>query len=323
MMRTMIQTTMGAIAVAAILCSGTQATAAANCPPGSACSSLTQPTTELVMPFDATSGKASYMIVSNPHASSPQGGAKITTHWTFWGQNCNELADLSMCLTERDTVVVDPTNIQAIGADNTPSGPLVNLAGSRGIVTVTAYETDTNCRPFDQTGKVLSRDGIVGTFTVADLETGYSFGNDAEGFNTDIRGYSIELPPHPTSDRGRYVLQTLNPSTLDASFVVMAWLTVIDGVAEPIDENTDFYTTYYDNLEVATSLPDVAMDCLEFSNLAGGTSPLIPDFVKPTSSGILALAPTKRDDRDGYLFAVVGQAVGVFGGSSHAKVQID
>ncbi|MFM7144507.1 MAG: hypothetical protein ACKO2K_21600 [Alphaproteobacteria bacterium] len=314
-MRKMTKISMGAVAVAAALvCSGEAR--AAN-------SSLSQPSTELVMPFDVTSGKASYVIVSNPHASSPGGGAKITTHWVFWGEDCNELADYSICLTERDTIVVDPTNMRSVDENNQENGPTINLSGKRGVITVTAYETDANCRPFNQTGEVLSTDGIVGTFTVADTVTGYSFGNDAYGLNTDASGYSVELPRHPTSSAGRYVLQTLNPKTLDASFVALTHLQIVDRVAEPKDENATYTAAFYDNLEIATSLPDIKLDCLEFRYLAGNTPSLIPDYATPDSSGILTLTPDTGSDDNDFLYAVVGEAVGVFGASSSGKVQLD
>ena len=44
--------------------------------------SLTQPAAELVMPFDARDGKATFLIVSNPTAVSP-GASQISTHWIF------------------------------------------------------------------------------------------------------------------------------------------------------------------------------------------------------------------------------------------------
>ena len=148
------------------------------------------------------------MIVSNPAASSPGGGAKITTHWIFWGENCIELADYSVCLTERDTIVVDPTNMSAIGPDNKPNGPTINLSGSRGLVTVTAYQTDSDCNPWDETGRQLAQEALVGTFTIADLTYGYSFGNDALGLFSSNN--QVQLP---NGNVERYVLQTLNPTT--------------------------------------------------------------------------------------------------------------
>ena len=138
-----------------------------------------------------------------------------------------------------------------------------------------------------------------------------------------------------------WVLQTLSPQSVDASLAVFAWLGIVDRVAVPLDENAKFYDTYYDNLEIATSLPDVTIDCMAFRSLTGGENPLIPDYVKPeglllpsyvvpATSGFLALTPTsstlvgKAAAPGGrYLFSFIGQAVGGFGASSHAKVQID
>ncbi|MBU6283729.1 hypothetical protein KGQ64_15925, partial [bacterium] len=259
-----------------------------------------------------------------------------TTHWVFWGEDCNELADYSVCLTERDTIVVDPTNMASINEDNSTDGSAVDLSGKRGIVTVVAYETDADCNDYARTGGVLSRAGIVGTFTLADTTAGYSFGNDADGLDTDASGSSIVLPQGPLPGSGRYVLQTLSPKSVDASLAVFGWLKVgSDRVAIPADENATFYDTYYDNMEVATSLPDVSIDCVSFRSLTGGEDPLIPDYVKPegllvpsyvvpASSGFLALTPTgSADFADRYLFSFIGQAVGGFGASSHGKVQLD
>ena len=299
--------------------------------------SSTQPATELVMPFDATAGKATFLIVSNPHASSPNGGAKVTTHWTFWNQNCEEVADLSMCLTERDTIVVDPTNMYSILQDNETDGSVVDLTGQRGLVTVTAYETDSKCAAYDKTDRVLSRGAIVGTFTIADTNAGYSFGNDASGLFAEWDGgrYAVVLPEGPEAGLGRYVLQTLSPNSVDASLVVLGWLGVnSDGVAVPLVENPRFYNNYFVNLEVSTSLPDVTVNCVDFRSLTGGANPLIPDYVRPdgtllpsyivpASSGFLALTPVSGEatDRGRYLFAFTGQAVGGYGAASHAKIQ--
>ncbi|MFM7144476.1 MAG: hypothetical protein ACKO2K_21445 [Alphaproteobacteria bacterium] len=228
-------------------------------------STLNQPATELVMPFDATSGKASYLLVSNPYASSREAAA-VSTHWVFWGENCQELADLSICLTLNDTVVVDPTNVQAIDANNDPVGPAVNLAGKRGLVTVTAYQTDSRCSDYATTGGVLASQALVGTFTVADTSAGYSFGNDALGLFHE--GGKVVLPPAGEVDR--YVLQVLNPSSVQASLVVMAWLQIKGDVAEPVSAGAAFYATFYDTVESATSLPNVGVGCTTFRSISGG-----------------------------------------------------
>ena len=130
---------------------------------------------------------------------------------------------------------------------------------------------------------------------------------------------------HPTPDAGRYVLQTLNPKSLDASFVAMAHLEIVDRVAAPKDENATYNLAFYDNQETATSLPDVQLDCLEFRYLACPKNPsesLIPDYAIPDSSGLLALTPDTGLDDDDFLYAVVGEAVGIFGASSNSKIQL-
>lgn len=281
--------------------------------------SLTQPAAELVMPFDATAGKSSFLLVSNPDAVSP-GASQISTHWIFWGQNCRELADVSMCLTLNDTVVVDPRDIQGLGPNNERLGPVVNLDGERGIVTVIAYETDDDCNPFFRTGEKLKDEAIVGTFTVADTDAGYSFGNDAFGLFLNDSGTAVRLPDG--SDVDRYALQAINPETVDASLVILAHLAEDSGIVRPTSNQARFFASFYDNLEVNTSLPDVQVGCPIFRTIVGGAQPLVPDFVTLASSGILSLTPTPLLSDNSYLFGIVGQAVGTFGASSRIKVDI-
>lgn len=279
--------------------------------------SLTQPATEIVMPFDATNGKASFLLVSNPFASSRETPA-VTTHWIFWGDNCQELANISMCLTQDDTIVVDPTDMRATGRNNEQNGPTVNLRGKRGIVTVTAYETDRNCSDYRSNGSVLAPNALVGTFTIADTNVGYSFGNDALGLFS--QGNRIVLPPGYEVER--YVLQALNPRNVQSSLVVLSWLQVgSDGTAAPTSAGRAFYANHYDTSETSTSLPDVFVGCADFRTLTGSANSLIPPNVNVNTSGILALTPAR--DYEGVLFGVVGQAVGTFGASSRVKVERD
>jgi hypothetical protein len=282
--------------------------------------SLTQPATELVMPFDATDGKSSFLLVSNPDQVS-SGASQISTHWIFWGQNCRELADVSICLTLNDTIVVDPRDITSIGPNNERLGPNVNLDGERGLVTVIAYETDEDCRAFSQTGAILKDSAIVGTFTIADTEAGYSFGNDAFGLFLDDSGTQVQLPDG--SDVDRYAIQTLNPEPDDVvSLVILAHLAEDDSIVRPTATQARFFASFYDSLEVNTSLPDVVVGCPIFRPIAHGATALIPDFVTVSSAGILSLTPQPSLDDDSYLFGIVGQALGSFGASSRIKVDI-
>jgi hypothetical protein len=281
--------------------------------------SLTQPATELVMPFDATQGKASFLLVSNPHAVSSDAPA-VSTHWIFWGTNCNELANVSMCLTLNDTVVVDPTNFRGLGPNNEPLGPTVNLSGQRGLVTVIAYETDATCRPFNLTGSNFAESAIVGTFTIAYTNAGYSFGNDAFGLFLNDAGTAVRLPDG--SDVDRFAIQTLNPESVETSLVVLSRLQETGDIVRPSPPNRRFFASFYDNLEVNTSLPDVTVGCPVFRTIVGGATPLIPNFVTVASSGILSLTPDPALQDNEYLFGIIGQAVGTFGASSRVKVDI-
>lgn len=281
--------------------------------------SLTQPATELVMPFDASDGKSSFLIASNPYAVSSD-SAQISTHWIFWGANCRELADVSMCLTLADTVVVDPRAIQGLGPDNSPLGPVVNLDGEKGIVTVVAYETDSDCNPFFRTSSHILGNAIVGTFTIADTTAGFSYGNDAFGLFLNDAGTAVRLPDG--SDVDRFAIQTLNPESVGSSEVILAHLAETSTIVQPSSTNVKFFASFYDNLESNTSLPDVTVGCPVFRTVTGGTAPLIPDFVTIASSGIISLTPSPALTDSDYLFGIIGQAVGTFGASSRIKVDL-
>ena len=288
--------------------------------------SLTQPGAELVMPFDNEPGKASFLLVSNIGGTSFSGGSQITTHWTFWGTNCAELADASICLTLNDTIVVDPTDFHSVGKDNGQLGPKINLDGKKGLVTVVAYETDSDCSPFGQSSslddaKILVDNAIVGTFTMADTTAGYSFGNDAFGLGTDDALNPTKVIVPDGNDVSRFHIQTLNPATVEASLVVLAQLKEQSvGAVIPTATSQTYSTTYYDTVESPTSLPDTKVSCTTFRTIATGPDALIPDFVTVPSSGIIALDPTPDLSSDTYLFGIVGQAVGSFGASGYVKI---
>lgn len=285
--------------------------------------SHTQPGAELVMPFDATEGKSTFLLVSNIHGTSPSGGAQITTHWTFWSETCAELANYSICLTLNDTVVVDPTNARALGPDNEPVGPLINLTGKRGIVTVTAFETNAACGDFSQTGQVLADDAIVGTFTIADTDLGYAFGNDAFGLGLNDAGTAVVLPPSDRLDA--YNIDVFDPTSVESSMVVLSHLREFSsGQVEPSAAPIRFATTFYDILEIPTSLPDQTAGCVKFTQISSDDSTvgLIPRTVTVSTSGMIRLHPISGFGANDYLYAIVGQAVGPFGASTSAKVKL-
>ena len=95
-----------------------------------------EPAVALIMPFDVTDGRASFELVSRIGGEDSD---PIATHWSFWSESCDHLADVFICLTPRDTVVVDPTALQGQiqnGQENVNTGPVINLTGEKGFVTV-------------------------------------------------------------------------------------------------------------------------------------------------------------------------------------------
>src|SRR5262249_3954526 len=156
----------------------------------------------------------------------------------------DELADFSICLTLNDTVVVDPTNARAQGPDNSQFGPLINLSGKRGLVTVTAYETDPTCGNFVQNGRILRDDAIVGTFTFASHEVGAAFGNDAFGLGLNPSRTAVILPP--SGIVRSFNIQTFDPTTVQGSVVVLSHLRDFSsGPVTPVNASIRFATTFY------------------------------------------------------------------------------
>src|SRR5882724_3304273 len=97
----------------------------------------------LVMPFDTTSSRVSFEIVSRTAGGAV--GPLLRTHWVFYADDCRHLADVFIGLTDVDTVVVDPTHLQAQTQTvnppaNHPQGPIADLSGERGVVIVTALD---------------------------------------------------------------------------------------------------------------------------------------------------------------------------------------
>jgi hypothetical protein len=305
---------------------------------------FTEPAETLVMPFDSTTGKVSFQIVSRI------GGAEtiIATHWSYWSKDCNHLADVFICLTQRDTVVVDPTKLQGElqgNNVNTKLGPVIDLSGNKGLVTVTSFEASEDslsrreCVVAD-TSAVLP-DQIVGAWTIANTSSNAAFANDAIGLST-----SIGLPAASTflTDVPFYI-PTFNPSSLQDSEVIFLSLELSD-----FSGNGDFESfeigpishlgspkvccdaAYIDNLEVRTSLPDICFDCVGFAPISDnvaeeGEISLIPPTISATTSGLLELTNCTAlssdpetsgladlgDNDDQFIFAFHGQAVGPFG----------
>lgn len=299
--------------------------------------SYTQPANALVMPFDQTDEHATFFIVSNLSGLSPSGDgfiAGVTTHWSYWSENCDHLADVYVCLTLNDTVVVSPSEVSAIDAGNNPIGPQIDLSGNRGFVVVTAYATDEICSDSSVRGNIPVDDAIVGTYTFANIPVGFSFGNDAIGLGLDSFGDFTQLPGNDIGGPAfsKFSIQSFNPEDLDVSTVVLLSLKehAGNGATAPVEigpntSSTKADLTYYDNLEIPTSLPNISFKCADFTTLIPGDKSLIPSTISLLSSGILRLdnfSPAIGGDTGRFVYGLHGQAVGQFGGSDNMKYKV-
>jgi hypothetical protein len=297
--------------------------------------SFTQPANALVMPFDGTADWTSFSIVSNIAGTSPTSGGEIlgvTTHWVWWSEDCDHLVDVWVCLTLNDTIVVDPCDVSSVDVGNTQIGPATNLCdesrggvgdGHRGFVVVTAYETDEICSDGSIRGFIPVDNAIVGAATLANLEIGYSFGNDAIGLGLDFTDSFTQLPKNKSED---IEIMTFNPTTVDDSSVVLISLEeqagsggTSDIEVGPNQSNKSANVVIYDNLEVATSLPDHSVRCADFTTMVpGADNGLIPGTIAVDSSGFVRLIGLNDDDEE-MVYAIHGQSVSNFGGSNYGK----
>lgn len=315
--------------------------------------SLTEPRGVLVMPFDQTDNHQSYQLVSRIDAVGldPVDEAVVATHWSFWSKDCRHLADVLICLTKNDTVVVDPGalvgQLQAPAPRaNLPFGSSFDLSGEQGFIVVTSYVASTGPSGLDcviVSVDDIADDQLVGSWVIADLSTNAAFGNDALGLRHG------ELPDPSTyigPDTSGLFVQTFNPLDLGDSDVIVIGLEYDDdtingtgsgrfiGVEHgPLrDRGTPRVQCdleFFDDLEVMVSLPDVQFDCALFAPISidQGDNPLIPasmtldtpfgGFLNLTRCTVIDLETRDRipvgEEFAQFLFAFHGQAVGQFG----------
>ncbi len=313
--------------------------------------SYTQPANALVLPFDATDGRQSFLLVSNLAGISPTGTDRaipaVTTHWSYWSETCKHLADVYVCLTLNDTVVVDPTDIRSIDAGNNKYGPDVDLTGERGVVVVTSYSTGEICSDASYEGYLPIDGAIVGSYTLADIDSGAALGGDAIGLglhyddhcnpDADVRFIQRLNDPDfdchtelPKLNTDALEIQTFNPESLDLSAVVFVSLQEKSGSGDGVQDievgpRTGAATGsafFYDNTEAQTSLPDVTIKCVTFNSLIPGDGNLIPDTVSQLTSGIFRLSGLRTQmggETGRWIYGIYGQSLGQFGAGSNAK----
>ncbi len=263
--------------------------------------SLTQPANTLIMPYDATEGKASYMIVSNL-AGESAAGPNILTLWEWTNSEGVLEESVLACLGLNSTIVQDAADL---------------AAGSRGMVVVTAWETDGDC--LEPVG--LIDNAIVGTYTFADINEQFSYGGDAVGVGLGENG----APMLPNGYVGSIDVQTFNPQTLDDSSVAI--LSVAQSDSSLIVSNSTSITaslSFYNNAGEVSNFSDVSVRGATFASMKPGGG-LISSELGVSTSGFLRMQFSEGAIGGGsgsFIYGVHGQSVGQFGGSSNFKYTI-
>ena len=345
----------GRLGVAAVaLAAGIFSAGFSHATPDDPYTSYTQPANALVMPFNVEADRASFLLVSNLSGISPTDDPSryvpaVTTHWSYWSDSCAHLADVFVCLTLNDTVVVDPRDVRSIDAGNNEYGPEIDLSGKKGFVVVTAYSTGEVCADAAFEGYLPIDDALVGSYTFADVASGAALGGDAIGLGLE---YDSNCPVDPFErfiahltdpsfdchtelpkiGTGAIDIQTFNPETLDLSVVVLLALREKAGSGPsqnieigPQSSAISANTVFYDNTEAATSLPDVSIKCATFQSLIPGTGNLIPDTVSGLTGGIFRMSgfsPGIGGATERWIYGIYGQSVGQFGAGSNAKYKV-
>ncbi len=314
-----------------------------------------EPAVALIMPFDVTNGRASFELVSRIGGENSD---PLATHWSFWSESCDHLADVFICLTPRDTIVVDPTQLQGqiqVGQTNTNTGPVINLTGEKGFVTVTAFDADTNSQTCDVVDPETptGTPALIGSWVVANTSTNAAFGNNAIGIvdgQTLPAGGDFFLTEPVAAG---LFLQTFNPLDLEDSEVFFIGVAFPAGnaafagaevgpipAALPNGSAVCCNAQYYDNLESFVSLPDICLTCSSTAKIAENDSlkdidlpAIIPASIPAGTSGLVRVtncqvgsddtgaAPIGDTTINGidlstFLFAFHGMAVGPFGTSA-------
>jgi hypothetical protein len=230
--------------------------------------------------------------------------------------------------------------VQGLDKANQPVGPKVSLAGDRGFLTVTAYSTDASCSDGSANGFKIVDDAIVGSATLANLQTGSSFGLDAVGLGLDPTGTYVDLPDFvlsPDGSTGFVDLQTFSPDSVTDSEVILIGVKEnagkFAGEIGPIGGNVTSNTSFYDTVEAATSLPDATVSCALFSSMTPGAKDgFIPGTLTVSSSGFVRLTNIRTGSapvgattpgKGTWLYGFNGEAVENFGAGWSAKYPVD
>ncbi len=275
-------------------------------------------------PFNEADGHKTYITASAPGGFSfTTGLPQIVTHWTFWSDSCQHLADFEACLTLNDTIVVDVSDMGGIGIDNERLNTRFDLTGYRGTFTIHAFEADPRCREPADAGYRLVPEAINATWTIADIRAAAAFGDRAFGFDLDPTGTFVEVPQENFE---AVDLSFFNPDSLSSSSVIL--LSIVENFGDFTGELgppqgrivVGAQARACDTQEACLSLPDVQIGCALFGSLIPGPGGLIPETLMPSSSGFYRLSTPRFVQNDVgltndeiWIYSFHGQQLGPFG----------
>lgn len=284
-----------------------------------------EPAATLVMPFDASAGNVSFLVASHPARAA--GG--VRTHWSFWDESCAPLHSAIVCLPPDGSVIVDPTAVPA------SDGGTRDLRGRRGFVTVTAYQAAAGCDPGDTRRGTLAGAALIGSFTLADVDAGVSFGGPALALAADPSAAFVELgaadDDDPALHQAALRLQSFDPADLDVSRVILlalaeragsgAFRATEPGPAVEGRATVRAAVRFADRNGASIALPDASLGCATFTSLRRDhAATLLPpggpgDLV--ASGGFLTFESPRIGDsplgRQTWLAGFHAQGVGSFG----------
>jgi len=321
---------------------------------------FTEPAQALVMPYDETEGHKSFQIVTRN--GDDLGGDSIATHWSYWSKDCDHLADIFVCLTPQDTVVVDPSALQneiQNNSTNTKIGGIIDLTGTKGLVTVTAFEqgSGAGCQILD--GDAVLENEIVGSWTIGNIGSSSAFSHDAIGLFAPFDNFpdATVFGDADTLFPGLKI-QSFAPTSLEDSEVILLAIEASEDsgnglfVGSEVGPVTRTFNlaggdtagvccdvAYVDNVEARISLPDFCFNCVGFAPITSdlaeeGETAIVPPITTIDSSGFLHLTNciTQQNDpseggpellgsvnSDQFLFGFHGMAVGPFGAVTTGK----
>lgn len=291
-----------------------------------------QPSNALVMPYDATT-RSTLLEVSNLSGLSKMPGgqllAGVTTHWVFWGESGEKLAEASICVVLNDTAAVDPRSVSSLDAENDPVGTPVDLSGTRGFVVVTAYQTDVRCGAANLNGSVLVDNAIVGSVQISSASgpemsmSAIGLPLDATGTFTDLPNFQIAPGASPSVNVGSLNLQMATADVLDSSTVVLVGLKenagVLPGELGPLSKKIRAKVTFFDVYSIPTTMPAVKFRNVLFTSIIPGNGSLIPGTVELLSPGMLKftnlIAGEKPVGCNSFVFAFEGARMSTWGQS--------